>query len=127
MRKLLAFPLLFLVLMGVGCDNPTGNERRSLVGLWTSSGFAPATVQMTLTEVARTVEGAGSWVDPASATAFAVSGAHAEETVSLLFVFKDLPSVNFLGEFVDEDVMEGVLTGGPFRATPIRFEREEED
>lgn len=125
MRKLPAFPLLLYLLLAGGCQNPTDTERRSLIGQWTSTGFAGNTVQMTLTEVAREVDGAGSWVGPESANAFRVSGAHAEETVSLLFQFKYLEDINFLGEFTDEDTLVGTLTGGEYRDRPITFVRVE--
>lgn len=131
MRKLLAFAPLFCVLLLSACQSPTENERRSLAGHWTSTTLAATTVRMTITEVARSVEGAGSWVDPNRATAFAVSGAHAEESVSLLFEFRETPSlmpnVNFLGVFRDKDTLEGTFTGGAFRGVPVTFVRLEKD
>lgn len=126
MRKLLAFPLLVCVLFAVGCNNPTGTQRRSLIGLWTSSQFGNGTVQMTLTEVAREVRGAGNWVRPDQAIAFGISGAHADETVSLLFEFKYEFDINFVGRFTDENTLQGSLTGGTFRGVPVTFVRVEE-
>src|SRR5690606_14841971 len=127
MRKHLVFPLLLLSLLAAGCDDPTGSERRSLLGLWTSSDFGPATIRMTLSEVGRSVEGAGSWLTAEAAMAFGVSGAHAEETVSLLFDLEGTPDVTFTGEFTDEDTLEGTLTGGALREVPITFARAQRD
>lgn len=127
MRKNLVFPLLLCVLLAAGCDDPTGSSRRSLLGLWTSSDFASATIRMTLAEIGRSVEGAGSWVSPDAALAFRVSGAHAEETVSLLFNLEDAPDVTFTGEFTSEDTLEGTLTGGALREVPITFTRVQRD
>lgn len=127
MRKLLAFPLLFSLVLAAGCQDPTGSERRSLIGRWTSSGFATTSVEMTLTEVAREVDGAGSWLDPDLATAFRVTGAHADESVSLLLEFEDRPDLNLRAEFTDEDTLVGTLTGGEFRDRPITFVRVDPD
>ena len=125
MRKLLAFPLLVYVLIAAGCDNPAGTERRNLAGTWASVTVPGATLRMTITEVARSVQGAGSWLDPNQAIAFRVSGAHAEEVVSLLFEFESIPDVNFSGQFSDANTLQGTLTGGTFRALPVTFVREQ--
>ena len=125
MRKLLVFPLLVCVLIAAGCDTPAGTERRSLVGTWTSTTAPGATLRMTVTEVARSVQGAGSWLDTDQAVAFRVSGAHAEEVVSLLFEFKSTPDVNFTGRFSDANTLQGTLTGGTFRGLPFTFLREQ--
>ena len=123
MRKLLALPLLLVVLLASACDNPTGSQRRTLIGRWTSSEFGEGTVQMTLTEVAREVNGAGSWLRPDRATAFRVSGAHADETVSLLLEFRDGYDINFTGQFTDANTLQGSLVGGGFRDVPVTFVR----
>ena len=124
MRKLGLLPLLALLLTLAGCSSSTGPERRSLVGLWTSSGFE-ASITITLSETARNVTGAGRYVAPTRAEGFRVVGTHAEESVALNFEFEGPGDMNFLGEFVDEDEMQGTLVGGGLRGQPITFRRVE--
>ena len=125
MRKMVA--MAGLALLAGGCADATGTERTSVLGAWESEAFAPAQVEMTLSELARTVSGAGRWVQPDSAVAFLVSGSHVEDRVSLVFQIEDAADLSFQGEFVEEDVMEGTLVGGPYRGAPIRFVRVDDE
>lgn len=122
MRKPLVW-LLAVCLALTACSEPSGPERRSLIGTWTSTGFSAATVRLTLTESARNVNGAGSWVEATQARAFRVTGVHAEQVVSLIFQFQNAADLNFRGEFTAEHTLVGTLTGGDFREQPITFER----
>lgn len=117
LRTLLAGLLL------AACGNPSEPERRSIIGEWRAMGPGLTQVQMTLTETARAVAGAGSWVEVAEAHAFRVTGAHAERSVSLLLDFDGMPDVNFRGRFSDEDTMDGSLNGGAIRGLEIQFVR----
>lgn len=125
MGKLLAIPLLALLLATVGCSSTTGPVNRDLAGTWVSEDFAPAIIRMTISEIALEVNGAGSWVTAQTALPFAVSGAHVEGRIALLFTFQYDLEVGFEGEFLDEDTLEGVLVGGAaeFRSEPITFVR----
>lgn len=121
--KFLAPVVLALSLLG--CQNATVPEQRDIFGSWISRSFPGGTVRMTLTETARAVEGAGSFVTPTSADAFGASGALADDEISLLFDFDSRENVNFQGYFSDDDVMEGTLSGGGFNQTAIIFDRED--
>lgn len=124
MRKLGWIPLLALLLGTVGCDNSTGPERRSLLGLWTSTGFE-ASITLTLNETARNVTGTGRYVGTDRAEGFRVSGTHAEESVALNFEYDGAGDMNFLGEFTNADELQGTLVGGGLRGQPITFRRVE--
>ena len=115
---LLLFPI-------AACQGTNVPEQRDLLGSWISTGFAQGTIRMTLTETARAVEGAGSWVTTTSAEAFGVSGAVADDEVSLLLEFDGRADINFQGAFTDDDVIEGVLSGSGFQRTPIILDRQD--
>jgi len=113
-----AIGLVFLI----GCES-TAPERREVLGTW--FGEAPnASMQMTLTEVGRSVDGVGSWLEAGDAFAFRVLGAVIGDEVSLLLEFGRRPNVNFNGTFVGYDVLEGTLTGGEYRRSPVTLHRD---
>ncbi len=116
---------VLLLLSALGCQNSNLPERRDVFGSWVSRSLPDGTIRMTLTETARAVEGAGSFVTGNSADAFAATGAIADDEVSLLFRFDDRGNINFQGYFPDDDVMEGTLTGGGFNRLPVIFDRED--
>ena len=118
--------LLLLAIGGLtACQTATTPERRELLGSWASSGFPGATIRMTVTETARAVQGAGSWLTLNGAEAFQVSGAFASDEVSLHFEFDGRPDINFQGYFEEADILVGHLTGDEYRRQPIRLERED--
>lgn len=121
--KLLTFVLLTVV--AAGCQNTTVPERRDIFGSWISRSFPEGTLRMTLTETARAVEGAGSYVTETTAEAFRASGALADDEISLLLEFDTRENVNFQGVFTDEDTIEGSLTGGGFSRVPVVLARED--
>ena len=117
--------VLLLTTLSLACRGPAEPERRSLIGSWTSTDVGDNTViQMTLTETAREVRGAGSWLEPTRALAFRVEGAHAEQRVALFLQFQSQESVGFQGRFTDQNTLSGALTGGGFRERPVTFQRE---
>jgi hypothetical protein len=116
--------ILGLVLVLAGCEDTTQPERREVLGSWVSTELPGVTIRMTLAETARSVDGAGSWIDGENAFAFRVAGALARDEVSLHLDFAERESLNFQGFFVHGDRIEGVLTGGQFRGAPLGFERE---
>lgn len=122
-----SFFLLVFLLASAGCDTPSEPASFSIIGHWTSSAVDTLDIQMTISEAAREVNGAGSWVTPTQAMAFRVSGAHVEQSISLLFEFGDGPDVNFHGEFLetasDTLTMAGRLYGGSYRGSSIVFIR----
>jgi hypothetical protein len=124
------FLLLPLCLLAVGaCKNTNGPTIYSTAGSWRSQDFAPASVQVTLVETARSTTGAGRWLTGADANAFVVDGAHSDSTVSLLFDFHgSRPDVTFEGRFRKQDtggksvtVMAGQLYGGEIRGETFVF------
>lgn len=120
------FTLFFLFLAAAaasGCQGATIPERRDIVGSWETKGFTGATIQMTLTETARSVTGAGSWLTVEDDYSFGASGALAVDEVSLLFDFDERPSITFQGYFSEDDVIQGAFTGDGYRRTPVTFER----
>jgi hypothetical protein len=119
--------LLALAIAGTACAEPTEPERHSLLGRWRSEAVSGATIEMVLSESARTVTGAGRWVAGDTAVAFDVSGTNTGESVSLLFEFGTSPMLNFLGDFVDEDTLEGTIVGAGMGSQPARLLRQEED
>lgn len=122
------FAVLFLVLLAplTGCSDSTGPENFTISGTWTSVDFPEAEFSLTVVETARAVEGAGRVVSGGVATAYRVFGANAGQTASLLMDFEGGDDVNFEGEFQSGEgvtILEGLLYGGGFSATPITFHR----
>jgi hypothetical protein len=126
-------PLLFLLLLALGaCRDTAGPTIFSTAGAWRSQGFAPASVEVTLVETARSTTGAGRWLTDTEANAFLVTGAHSDSTVSLYFDFHgSRPDLTFEGRFRknagdgDETLMVGNLYGGEFRGEAFTFEPDE--
>jgi hypothetical protein len=117
-------PALLALLLLAACSTPSTPVDVSVNGHWTSVGIDTVKIQMTMSETARTINGAGSWVTPTRAVAFRVSGAHISQSISLLFDFVgDHPAVNFHGEFLttarDSLTMTGQLDGGSYRGTSV--------
>ena len=133
MRRLPFIPLLALLLGGTAaCDSPSEPKSFSIIGDWTSTQIDTLQIRMTLSETARSVNGAGSWLTPGTAMAFRVSGAHVARSISLLFDFDDRPDVNFHGEFQETasdtlTLLTGRLYGGTYRGNQVVFVRSRDD
>ncbi|HET8657083.1 MAG TPA: hypothetical protein VFL93_16275 [Longimicrobiaceae bacterium] len=129
MRKSAA---LLAGLLLAACSNNSAPPVYSAVGTWQSVGFAPADVQMTLVETARSPAGAGRWIMTDSAAAFRVTGAHVDTDISLLFDFDGRSDVSLAGVFrpgTGKDAptqIAGALFGGGFSGDSIVFERLED-
>lgn len=116
---------LLLTTLALACRGPAEPERRSLIGSWSSDDLGNSTlIRMTLTETAREVRGAGSWLEPTRALAFRVEGAHAEQMVALFLQFQTEESIGFQGEFTDQNTLQGTLTGAGFRNQALTFQRD---
>lgn len=131
MRRPLLIPLCVLAL--AACSNTNSPTIYSTAGAWRSRDFAPASVVVTLVETARSTSGAGRWSTDADASAFRVTGAHADSTVSLLFDFDGREDVTFEGKFRKQDmggrnviVMAGQLYGGEFHGEDFVLEPDED-
>ena len=131
MRRPLLIPLCVLAL--AACSNTNSPTIYSTAGAWRSRDFAPASVVVTLVETARSTSGAGRWSTDADASAFSVTGAHADSTVSLLLDFDSREDITFEGKFRRQEVgdrnvivMAGRLYGGEFHGEDFVFERDEE-
>lgn len=122
---------LFSLLLAVGCSNPSAPDEVSIIGDWTSTGIDSLDIRMTLSETARAINGAGSWLTPTQQLAFQVQGAQVAQSISLLFAFKDTPNIHFHGEFLrttsDTLTMTGELIGGSYRGSRIVFVRRIEE
>ena len=127
MRRMIGAVTLALAMLAAGCGNAAGPERHSLLGRWRSEAVGGATIEMVVSETARAVTGAGRWVVGDSSVAFAVQGTNTGESVSLLFDFDSSPTLNFLGLFIDDDILEGTIVGSGTGSQPARFTRVEED
>lgn len=127
MRRLAGAVALMLAVSGAACSDTTTPDRHSTLGRWRSEAVGGASIEMVLSETARAVTGAGRWVAGDSAAAFAVTGTNTGESVSLLFDFGTSPALNFLGDFVDEDTLEGTVIGTGTQSHPARFLRVEDD
>lgn len=127
MRRMIVAVTLALAVVAAGCGNAAGPERHSLLGRWRSEAVGGATIEMVVSETARAVTGAGRWVAGDSSVAFSVEGTNTGESVSLLFDFDSSPTLNFLGLFVDDDILEGTIVGAGTASQPARFTRVEED
>ena len=122
-------PLLLslgLLPLAAACNPTASAPAFSTLGAWRSQSFAPATVQLTLVETARSSSGAGRWVTPTEALAFRVTGAHSGSDVSLLFDFDGRADITFEGRFRQQtigearvSVMAGQLYGGGFRGDSL--------
>jgi hypothetical protein len=123
-RHIRVLGLLLGLGMMLGCQAPEEPVRRDILGSWTSQSFGDVTIRMTVAETAREVDGAGIWITATKGYAFVVTGALARDEVSLHFDFDERQDVAFHGFFRDEDRMEGLLSGGEYRATPITFLRQ---
>ena len=131
MRRPSLIPLLALLMAGAACSSPAEPVDASIIGDWTSIGIDTLDIQMTLSETAREINGAGSWVTPTQQMAFEVRGAQVAQSISLLFSFKDTPNIHFHGEFLrtasDTLTMSGELIGGSYRGARIVFVRRVEE
>jgi hypothetical protein len=127
MRRMIGAAALALAVVAAGCGEAAGPERHSLLGRWRSEAVGGATIEMVVSETARAVTGAGRWVDGDSSVAFSVEGTNTGESVSLLFRFDSTPRLNFLGVFIDDDVLEGTIVGADTPSQPARFTKVEED
>src|SRR5687768_12847343 len=132
MRRPLLLPLpasliLAFLLAGAACSSPAAPDDASIIGDWISTGIDTVDIQMTLSETAREINGAGSWVTPTQQVAFEVRGAQVEQSISLLFQFKYSENIHFHGEFLrtasDTLTMAGELIGGSYRGSDIVFVR----
>jgi hypothetical protein len=128
MRRPSLIPLLALLLAGAACSSPAAPVDASIIGDWTSVGIDTLDIQMTLSETAREINGAGSWVTPTQQMAFEVRGAQVAQSISLLFQFKYSENIHFHGEFLrtasDTLTMSGELIGG---SSIVFVRRVEED
>jgi hypothetical protein len=131
MRRPLLLPLFALLLGSAACSSPSAPADVSIIGDWTSTGIDTVDIQMTLSETARAISGAGSWLTPTQQMAFEVRGAQVAQSISLLFEFKDTPNIHFHGEFLstasDTLTMVGELIGGSYRGSSIVFVRRIEE
>lgn len=128
MRRPLLIPIFALLVAGIACNSPSEPRTFSIVGNWTSTEADTLDIRMTISETARTINGAGSWLTPTRAMAFRLSGAHVARNISLLFEFGDGPDVNFHGEFQETasdtlTLLAGRLYGGSYRGIPVVFVR----
>lgn len=113
-----------LLVIGVGCEDTSGPIRRDLLGSWRSDNVPGLVIRMTLAETARSVDGAGFWMDADETSAFRITGALAREEVALFFDFGEGSNVTFQGAFVGENQLDGVLAGRGMREIPITFLRQ---
>ena len=131
MRRPLLLHLLTLLIAGAACSSPAAPDDASIIGDWTSTGIDSLAIRMTLSETAREINGAGSWLTPSQQMAFEVRGAQVAQSISLLFAFKDTPNIHFHGEFLrtasDTLTMSGELIGGSYRGSRIVFVRRIEE
>lgn len=116
--------LLLLLLTAAACETTSEPERRELLGSWASQNVPGAAVSMTLAESARSVDGAGYWVEGQDVRAFRVSGAIARGEVALHFDFETTDDLVFQGHFAAADSLHGVLAGGGIQQMPVTFVRE---
>jgi hypothetical protein len=131
MRRPLLIPLCVLAL--AACSDTNNPTIYSTAGAWRSRDFAPASVVVTLVETARSTSGAGRWSTAGTASAFRVTGAHSDSTVSLLFDFDGREDVTFEGKFRRQEmgndnviVMAGRLFGGEFQGEDFVLEPDED-
>jgi len=121
----LALVMMSSLLLGpVACEQTSAPVRRDILGSWQSQDLPGATVRITVAETARSIDGAGGWVEGEETFAFRVFGALARDEVSLYFDFTERPDLSFQGFFRDENRMEGVLFGGAYQEQPVSFSRE---
>lgn len=115
-------PLAVLVVF-VGCEQTSAPPRRDIMGTWEMQGVPGTTVIMTLAEVARAVDGAGTWTDASGPFAFLAFGALAQDQVTLYFDFSSREDIGFQGRFVTANSIDGRLVGGGFQSVPATFVR----
>ena len=131
MRRAWRLFLPVAALLAGACNNPSAPTTAFTVsGQWTTQTADSLNIRMTLSETARQVNGAGSWITSARVQAFRVTGARFEDEVSLLFEFGDAPAVTFQGTFGDtpgdSTLLNGNLFGGAFRGAGIIFVRRDD-
>lgn len=131
MRRSRCLPLLVLALLAGACNTPSEPTTRfSVLGQWATPAADSLGIVMTISETARQIHGAGSWVTASRVDAFSVSGARFEDEVSLLLEFSDRPGVTFQGLFQntprDSTLLTGKLYGGVYRGTGIVFVRRDD-
>lgn len=131
MRRWWRLTLLVLPLVAGACDNPSEPSASfAVLGQWATPESDSLDIVMTLSETARQIHGAGSWVTATRADAFRVSGARFEDDISLLLEFSDRPGITFQGLFQktprDTTLLTGKLFGGAYRGTGIVFVRRDD-
>ena len=131
MRRSWRLPLLAMLITAGACDNPSQpNTSFSVLGQWVTSEADTLDIRMTLSETARQIHGAGSWVTPTRQEAFAVVGARADDDISLHLDIEAAVDVTFQGQYRDtpgdSTLMIGQLYGGIYRGTGIVFVRHDQ-
>lgn len=115
--------VVFALLLVGGCGQTSAPIRRDILGSWVGTGPEGIAIQMTIAETARSIAGAGAWMESGEADAFSVSGALAGNRVSLYFDFSAREDITFQGDFITADRIVGTLNGGGFFDAPVRFDR----
>jgi hypothetical protein len=113
-------PVVTIALL-VGCEQTSAPTRRDIQGNWELKGVPGTTASMTLAEVARVVDGAGTWIDGSGPFAYIAFGALAGNGVTLYFDFSEREDFGFQGRFVTSDSISGSLVGGGFQNVPASF------
>lgn len=120
MRRCIAALVLAVTLAACGDDG--GPSIPSASGTW-SGGVGSATLTLTLTEDDGAVTGAGSLAGPGGSIALTAQGTHAHPSMSLTLTSQGFEDLNFQGEFVDDDSVDGRLNGSGYQNDAITLRR----
>jgi hypothetical protein len=127
MRTILALPLVLLALL-IGCDSggptePAPPPHPTMNGSWqgTAGGMI---VNLTLSESASTISGAGSMVFGNESIAVNTTGVRTHPNVTLTLRATGYQDSNFSGAFTGDNAVAGHLTGSGFNNVAITLRRQ---
>lgn len=123
MKKLLTLPLLALALLVGACDSgPTEPKHVSAAGSWsgTSSGI---TVNLTLSETAKTINGSGNLQGGSGSIAVTVTGTNAYPNVSMTLASPGYEAMNFQGTFTNPTTISGAVNGSGFNSFALTLNK----
>jgi len=120
--------VLALVLVLVGCSDPSGVGMPDLTGRWsgsTETGDVPATLQITVLERDGQLTGAGVIFVVQAVHSLTLEGVHAYPNVSFKNAASGFADFNYSGRFDGNATIVGTLRGSGFGGQTVILTRDD--